>query len=127
VLKFEYKQGKNGPIPAFAKTDTLWNPCSPTRMITCAHCRGTPRRQVHHHADARGDARLHGVARRPRVYLNMYGAHTTRWSGGTVRTFRTTRKRPGVPSGGLIISNAIEPPPGYLLVKPDASQIEAGS
>jgi len=52
------------------------------------------------------------------VYLRMYGAHTTRWSGGDGANWQNFKR-------GSDIRKAILPPPNYLLVKPDLAQIEA--
>jgi len=61
------------------------------------------------------------------VYLRMYGAHTTRWSGGDGSNFQNLKKSdPDFPAddGGLNIREAILAPEGYLLGAIDASQIE---
>lgn len=61
------------------------------------------------------------------VYLRMYGAHTTRWSGGDSSNFQNFKKPdPEYPEEAeFSLRDAILPPEGFLLVKPDASQIEA--
>jgi DNA polymerase len=51
------------------------------------------------------------------VYLNYCGAHTTRWSGGDKVNWQNLKR-------GGPIAEAIEAPPGHLLVVRDASQIE---
>lgn len=56
------------------------------------------------------------------VYLNYFGAHTGRWSAGdkfNIQNFKHAHK-----VGGKL-KEAIMAPPGYVIVKPDASQIEA--
>lgn len=61
------------------------------------------------------------------VYLRMYGAHTTRWSGGDSSNFQNLKKDdPEYPmfESGESLRDAIEAPPGHILLKPDASQIE---
>lgn len=59
------------------------------------------------------------------VYLRMYGAHTTRWSGGDKTNFQNFKKPdPDLPTGEPSIRDAILPPEGYILAKPDAAQIE---
>ena len=58
------------------------------------------------------------------VYLRMYGAHTTRWSGGdgaNWQNFKRVDKKKDEPN----IRDAILPPDGYELIKPDLAQIEA--
>lgn len=60
------------------------------------------------------------------VYLRMYGAHTTRWSGGDSTNFQNFKKPdPDYPKQEEYnLRDAILAPEGYLLAKPDASQIE---
>jgi len=61
------------------------------------------------------------------VYLRMYGAHTTRWSGGDGSNFQNLKKSDpdfSHDDGGLNIREAILAPEGYLLGAIDASQIE---
>jgi len=56
------------------------------------------------------------------IYLSYFGAHTGRWSGGdkfNPQNFKHAHK-----VGGRL-KEAITAPPGYVIVKPDASQIEA--
>jgi DNA polymerase len=56
----------------------------------------------------------------------MYGAHTTRWSGGDSSNFHNFKKpEPEYPGEAeFSLRDAILPPEGFLLAKPDASQIE---
>lgn len=60
------------------------------------------------------------------VYLRMYGAHTTRWSGGDSSNFQNFKKPdPEYPEQAeFSLRDAILPPEGFILAKPDASQIE---
>ncbi len=60
------------------------------------------------------------------VYLRMYGAHTTRWSGGDSSNFQNFKKPdPEYPEQAeFSLRDAILPPEGYILAKPDASNIE---
>lgn len=51
------------------------------------------------------------------VYLNMYGAHTTRWSGGDSLNWQNLRR------GGLLRKGVVAPP-GYMLGIVDEAQIE---
>lgn len=56
------------------------------------------------------------------IYLNYYGAHTGRWSGGdkfNPQNFKQSKK-----VGGKL-RQAIMAPPGHVMVVVDASQIEA--
>lgn len=60
------------------------------------------------------------------VYLRMYGAHTTRWSGGDGSNFQNFKKPdPEYPEeADYNLRDAPQPPEGFVLAKPDASQIE---
>lgn len=58
------------------------------------------------------------------VYLRMYGAHTTRWSGGDGANWQNF-KRVDRRNRGASIREAILPPEGFHLVDPDLSQVEA--
>ena len=49
------------------------------------------------------------------IYLRYAGAHTSRWAGGDGSNLQNA-----VP----VINQAILPPNGYLLIKPDAAQVE---
>lgn len=52
------------------------------------------------------------------VYLNVYGAHTLRWSGGDLMNWQNFKR-------GSALRAAVKAPPGYVVVVVDASQIEA--
>jgi DNA polymerase len=52
------------------------------------------------------------------VYLNIYGAHTLRWSGGDLMNWQNFKR-------GSVLRYAILAPPSYQVVVVDASQIEA--
>jgi hypothetical protein len=59
------------------------------------------------------------------VYLQCYGAHTTRWSGGDSSNMQNLKKEdPEYPTHGLNLRDALLPPAGYDLCKPDLSQVE---
>lgn len=71
-------------------------------------------------------ATLGGMLRRGDlcVYKHYCGAHTTRMSGGDGTNFENLKSDAEVPAGEPTIRRAIKAPPGWVLVKPDASQIE---
>lgn len=118
-VEVEYKAGKKGPIPAFAKTDSFMeellehdNP----RISALAAARLGIKSTI----DQTRAERLGWMSRRGPsmpVYLRYCGAHTTRWSGGDGVNWQNLRR------GGKL-RKAIKAPPGATLVIVDSSQIE---
>jgi len=118
-IEIEYKDGKNGPIPAFAKNDPFM------RDFLLEH--DNPR--VRALAEARLDekstllqtraATLGWVASRGSapVYLFYSGAGTLRPSGGDGCNWLNFKR-------GSAIRKAVKAPPGFYLAPVDASQIE---
>jgi DNA polymerase family A len=111
-----YKQGKNGPIPAFAKTDEFMqelladeNP----RVRALAEARlGVKSTLKQTRAETLGWMASRGDLC---VYLRPYAAHTTRFGGFDRANFQNNVEE---------INACIHAPEGYLLASPDASQIE---
>jgi DNA polymerase family A len=117
-VEVEYKAGKNGPIPAFAKTDPFMeelreddNP----RIQALAAARLGIKSTI----DQTRAERLGGMATRGHcpVYLRYCAAHTTRWGGGDKTNWQNFRR------GGKL-RKAIHAPEGCTLVIVDSSQIE---
>lgn len=117
-VDIEWKDGKNGPIPALAKTDTFMKGLvdnDDPRIASLA----TARLEVRSTIDETRAGRLAGMARRGKipVYLNYWGAHTGRWSGGDkVNLQNLPRSSP--------LRFSLKAPEGYLLSVVDAAQIE---
>jgi len=112
------KDGKNGPIYAFAKTDQFMkdliddeNP----RIADLARARLGIKSTI----DQTRAERLGYMAGRGDmpVYLSYCGAHTTRWSGGDRVNWQNFRR-------GGELRKAIQAPQGYKLGIVDLSQIE---
>lgn len=117
-VEIEYKEGKNGPIPAFAKTDDFMRELldhENGRVQRLAEARlGIKSTGLQTRAETLGFMSNRG---RLCVYLRYCGAHTTRWSGGDGSNFQNFKR-------GSDIRKAICAPPGYLLAPIDLSQIE---
>ena len=117
-VEVEYKEGKNGPIPAFAKTDhfmeEILEDANPRVQALAAARLG-----IKSTIDQTRAERFGYMATRGRcpVYLRYCGAHTTRWSGGDGVNWQNLRR------GGKL-RKAIKAPPGCVLVVVDSSQIE---
>jgi hypothetical protein len=117
-MEVEYKAGKNGPIPAFAKTDPFME-----ELLEDANPRvqslAAARLGIKSTIDQTRAERFGWMASRGRspVYLRYCGAHTTRWSGGDGVNWQNLRR------GGKLRA-AIKAPPGAVLVVVDSSQIE---
>jgi DNA polymerase family A len=112
----ETKEGKNGPIDAFAKTDEFMknlledeNP----RVRALAQARlGIKSTLLQTRAETLG-----WMARRGPmcVYLRYCGAHTTRWSGGDAANWQNSVTQ---------LNECISAPEGFWIASPDASQVE---
>jgi DNA polymerase len=110
------KPGKKGDIYAFAKTDPFMKELQEDedeRVRTLAEARlGAKSTLLQTRAETIGWMGRRGALC---IYLRYAGAHTSRWSGGDGANWQN-----GVPA----INDAIFPPDGYELKKPDASQVE---
>ena len=129
-VEIEMKEGKNGPIPAIAKTDSFMRSLceynSPdaveesgrlveNRVAALAQAR----LEVRSTLDETRAGRLRGMAARGpmAVYLNYCGAHTRRWSGGDSVNFQNLPRSASLRRG-------LRAPEGYLFASPDQSQGE---
>lgn len=112
------KDGKNGPIYAFAKTDDFMKELADEDSTAGDLARA--RLGVRSTIDQTRAERLGWMARRGAlpVYLRYSGAHTTRWSGGDNLNWQNFRR-----GGG--IRKAVRAPDGYKLITFDLSQVEA--
>lgn len=115
-VEVEMKEGKNGDIPAFAKTDRFMQELlqdEDDRIRGLAEARlGLKSTLLQTRAETLGWAASRGPLP---VYLFYSGAHTTRWSGGDRSNWQNSVQA---------LNECITPPPGYLIGSPDASQIE---
>lgn len=122
-VEIAYKQGKNGPIPCFAKNDDFMRDLledEDDRIKGLAEARlGAKSSALQTRAETLGWMASRGAMC---VYLRMYGAHTTRWSGGDGANWQNFRRKA---QGALAIRDAILPPEGFALIEPDLSQVEA--
>lgn len=113
------KDGKHGPIYAFAKTDDFMRDLLESddqRLSDLATARlGVKSTIDQTRAEALGNAASRGALP---VYLRYAGAHTTRWAGGDNSNFQNFRR-------GGDLRKSIMAPPGCKLVVLDLSQIEA--
>lgn len=112
------KNGKNGDIPAFARTDPFMQDLlddEDDRVRTLAEARvGAKSTITQTRAETFGWMASRGAMP---VYLRYCGAHTTRWSGGDSSNWQNI-------TSGSDLDNAILPPEGFWLAKPDSSQVE---
>ena len=117
-VEVAYKQGKNGPIPAFAKTDEFMRGLledDDERVRGLAEARlGVKSTLLQTRAETLGFMAQRGPLA---VYLRYCGAHTTRWSGGDGSNFQNFKR-------GSDLRSAILAPEGHLLATVDLSQIE---
>ncbi len=128
-IEVEWKSGKNGPIPAFAKTDQFMRDLlqsNDERVVDLVEAKLVCRSSI----DETRVGRLYEMSKRGPtmpVYLNYCGAHTTRWSGGDAVNWQNLpKKRLREPaSGSVSVRQAIHAPPGYVIGKVDAAQQEA--
>lgn len=117
-IDIQYKEGKNGPIPAFAKTDEFMRGLlehDNERIRTLAEARlGAKSTLMQTRAETLG-----WMARRGSlpVYLRYAGAGTLRVSGGDGANWVNFKRRSPIRS-------AILAPDGYWLAPVDSSQIE---
>ena len=114
----EEKDGKKGPIYAFAKTDEFMRGLlehDNERVRTLAEARlGAKSTLMQTRAETLGWMARRGPMP---VYLRYCGAHTTRWSGGDGANWQNFKR-------GSDIRRAIMAPDGFLLAPIDLSQIE---
>lgn len=114
----EFKQGKNGPIYSFAKTDDFMRDLledENDRIRTLAECRlGVKSTGLQTRAETLGF--MAGRGPMP-VYLRYAGASTLRFSGGDKANWQNFKR-------GSDIRRAIMAPEGYLLAPIDLSQVE---
>jgi DNA polymerase len=125
-IEIETKEGKNGPIPAFAAKDDFMRNLlehESDRVRALAEARlGIKSTLLQTRAATlgwmarRGEGGEIGNGPMP-VYLNFCGARTLRDSGGDGSNWQNFKR-------GSDIRKAIMAPPGYLLAPIDASQIE---
>lgn len=112
------KPGKNGPIPAFAKTDDFMKELldhDDPRVSGLARARlGIKSTAIQTRCETLGWMASRGALC---VYLRYAGAATTRWSGGDGSNFQNFRR-------GSSLRSTILAPEGYDLAVIDSSQIE---
>lgn len=120
-LEVETKPGKNGPIPALAKSDEFFKSLLEHENSIVSEL-AEARLNVKSTINETRAGRLADMSSRGPlpVYLSYCGAHTTRWSGGDKVNFQNL---PSVRSGNQI-RKGISAPPGYLLAILDFAQIE---
>jgi len=128
-VEIQYKDGTNGPIPQFAKNDPFMQELledDDDRIRGLAEARlGAKSTLLQTRAETFGFMASRGPLC---FYLKMYAAHTTRWGGGDKSNVQNLKKSdPDFPTDdeSLKLTDAIEPPEGYYLAKPDESQVEA--
>jgi DNA polymerase family A len=117
-VEIAWKEGKNGKIPAFARTDAFMREIledeSP-RVRALAQARlGIKSSILQTRAETIGAMASRGSLA---IYLRYAGAHTTRWSGGDGSNFQNLKR-------GSDLRKALLAPDGYLLGILDFSQIE---
>ena len=124
----EMKDGKNGPIPAFAKTDPFMESLledEDVEVRALAEARlGVKSTIQQTRAERLGCMALRGPLC---AYLRPYGARTTHQSGGDRTNWLNFRKRdPDLPlsDGNISLKGGICAPEGYMLAVVDAGQIE---
>lgn len=114
----ETKAGKNGPIPAFAKTDDFMQGLL-EHDDERIRCLAEARLGLKSTLDQTRAERLGFMATRGPmpVYLSYCGAHTTRWSGGDKLNFQNFKR-------GSMLRRGLRAPAGHKIVKADKAQIE---
>jgi DNA polymerase bacteriophage-type len=117
-VEVEYKPGKKGPIPCFAKNDEFMQDLMEhpnERIRTLAEARiGAKSTLLQTRAETLGWMGKRGPLC---VYLRHCGAGTLRPSGGDGANWLNFKR-------GSTIRRSIMAPPGYLLAPVDSSQIE---
>lgn len=117
-IEVQYKEGKNGPIPAVAKNDDFMQELlldDDDEIAFLAQARIDSKSSIiQSRAAALGNMAMRGALC---IYLLAYGANTTRWSGGDGLNFQNLRR-------GHDIRKALMSTVGFLLAVPDQSQIE---
>lgn len=121
----EYKAGKNGPIYAFAKSDDFMRDLQEdgdddARLLVDARIRAQST-----NSQTRAE-RLGWMSTRGAmcVYINAYGAHTTRDSGGDKVNYQNFKRGSAQDPKRGRIRRAHKAPAGYKIGVVDASQIE---
>ena len=118
-IEIEYKEGKNGPIPAFAKNDPFMrdylmeHPNERVRDLAAARL-AQKSTLLQTRAETLGWTASRGPAP---VYLHYSGARTLRPSGGDGCNWLNFKR-------GSPIRKAVKAPKGFYLAPVDASQIE---
>ena len=126
-VEIQYKNGKNHQIPCFAKNDEFMQQLledEDERIKALAEARLAAKSTL---LQTRAETLGFMASRGPLcVYLRMYGAHTTRWSGGDKTNFQNLKKPDPdfLAQEKVNLREAILAPPGWELVKPDSAQIE---
>lgn len=119
-VEVEYKAGKNGPIPAFAKTDDFMRSLlddADERVRALAEARAGEKSTIlQTRAATLGWMASRGGGRLP-VYLNYSGAGTLRPSGGDGANWLNFKR-------GSTLRSAILAPEDHWLAPVDSSQIE---
>ena len=117
-VEVEYKEGKNGPIPAVAKNDRFMQELvddDDEEISFLAQARINSKSSlIQTRAATLGNMAMRGALC---VYLFYCGAHTTRWSGGDGANFQNLKRRND-------IRKSLLAPDSYFLAVPDQSQIE---
>lgn len=125
-IEIEYKNGKNEPIPAFAKNDEfmqelLEHPDDRVRALTEARL-GVKSTILQTRAETLGFMAQRGPLP---VYLRYCGAMTLRFSGGDGTNFQNFKRTDeDSPKEASPLRRAIMAPEGYLLAPVDLAQIE---
>ena len=117
-IEVEYKEGKHGPIPAFAKSDDFMRDLQDDDDPRVAALALARLEQGSNIVETRC-TRLRSMSTRGPlcVYLSPYAAHTKRWGRGDKLNWQNFPRNSKLGLG-------IEAPPGHLVVANDASQIE---
>ena len=117
-VKVAVKNGKNGAIPALAKTDAFMRELidhDNDRVRRLARARLGIKSTLQ---QTRAQTLRAMADRGPLpVYLRYYGAHTGRWSGGDKSNFQNLKR-------GSDLRRSILAPSGFVLATVDLSQIE---